>query len=429
MPLEYVAGKPEKDQVELLLTDAGLKIDRWTEYSFTSHFLTPTDDWSFTVAADRLSAETREALVCGSQVRLVLNNLVQASGFIDTVEVSASKASGTEFRIAGRDRLAQAFDACADPTKSFKEGQTLEDALKTLFAPFGWSGADHFVASNDANRDVKTGGKTGQKLTHGGKKHGPRATRDWRLHQLQPHVREGVYEFAARVTQRFGLHIWSSADGETLIVGRPNFSQEPLSYLSRTASGLTNVIDGSVRFDVSDQPTVLFADGFAGGGPWGTSRVKAIIVNNLVEVVDPSGRTLDPLEPLKQYVDAGARVIQGPTFQKKFRVPRHRVQYLRDDESQTQEHIEFFIRRELARLQKLSLTAHYTVEGHGQFTRQGLVPWTIDTTVAVDDEIAGLSETLYVVGRTFSKSRGAGTTTKLELIRLNTLQFGDENDD
>jgi len=77
------------------------------------------------------------------------------------------------------------------------------------------------------------------------------------------------------------------------------------------------------------------------------------------------------------------------------------------------------VKREMSLLMHRSLVAHYTVVGH----LQDDVAWTVDTVVDVDDDIAGLKERMYVLARTFHKSRQSGTTTDLELVRLGTVQF------
>jgi hypothetical protein len=43
--------------------------------------------------------------------------------------------------------------------------------------------------------------------------------------------------------------------------------------------------------------------------------------------------------------------------------------------------------------------------------------------VKVHDEVAGVDEILWVLGRTFHKSRSGGTSTSLELIRLDSLAY------
>jgi prophage tail gpP-like protein len=72
------------------------------------------------------------------------------------------------------------------------------------------------------------------------------------------------------------------------------------------------------------------------------------------------------------------------------------------------------------------LSVTYTLEGHGQRLNDGtFVPYAVDSIVRVIDEPGGLNALLWVIGRTFEKSRSGGTTTRLELIIPGSLQFGE----
>lgn len=418
---DFTPSSPEKEQITLFLPEKKIEIKNFTEYSFNSNFLTPTDGWSFTVGAEHLSKEMREAMVPGAAVTLTLNGGVQSSGYIDSLEISASRGSGTEYRIEGRDRLGQVVDACADPTQSLKAGQSLGDAMRTLFGPFGWTEDDDFIESNEAARNVKTGGiRPGKTRRSEARGFGRRQIKREKLHQLRPYPREGVFAFASRIAQRFGCWIWLTPTGDQVVLSKPDFDTDPFYQLRRNSIGTTNVLDGSVKFDMSDQPTVIIADSYSAGGEFGRGRVKTIFANVAMIVADGV-----PDFDWTKYTNAGASVLGGHTIpaSSSMTAPRHRVLYLHDDESQNQEHLDNYVRREMALLQRKSLSVSYTVEGHGQMTPQGFVPWTVDTTVDVEDEPAGLLEELYILGRTFNKSRQGGTTTHLELIRRNTLVF------
>jgi prophage tail gpP-like protein len=421
MGADFIPSHAESEQVALTLIERPLILKNWKSYEFSSHFLTPTDGWSFTIGAEDLDDETKQALRVGVRVSLTINGAVQAHGYIDAISISASRSGGLEYTIQGRDTLAQAVDSCADPTQSLKEGMNLEQALVSLFAPFGWGSPDRFTVTNDASRGVKTGTARGVKYTKGGRRKPPRPTMEYLLHQLRPHSREGVFEFASRIAQRFGLWIWSTASGEQLVVSKPAFDVDPYYVLRRNRKGTTNVLDGTVHYNIADQPTLIVADGVSGGGEFGRGRIKTIMGNTAVFCTDPAY-----LKPFEKYPDA--KRLLGHNFPTLMRVPRARTLYLHDDESQTQENLDAYVRREMALLQRRSITADYTVEGHGQNTPDGFVPWTVDTTVDVEDEVAGFFERMYVMGRTFRKSRDGGTSTHLELIRLYTLEFGEPHD-
>jgi prophage tail gpP-like protein len=422
----YSPAAPDKQTVRLRVMDEHVDLTRWTSYTFASQFLTPSDGWSCTVGDGDLSDRERSAILIGATVRLYLDNLPLAEGYIDSVSIDADRESGVQYTIEGRDRLGHAVDAVADPRQQFKEGTTLAQFLKELFAPFGWVTDDHFEIDNDANRSAK-GGIRGVPMTKGGKRKGPRPLKDFVLHQLKPHNHEGVFAFASRVTQRHGLWIWCSADGDRLIVGRPDFTQAPRYHLRRTSRGDTNVLSGPVKFDLTDQPSVIVADGFSGGGEFGRGRIKAYCVNPYFGV-DADGKVLDDVTKLlARYPDAEQVTMTVQPFKQRRRVgsPPIRPMFLHDDESRTQEQLNNFVRREMSLRLRKSMTVPYLVEGHGQTVDGNFVPFDIDTVADVHDEVAGIDERMYVAGRTFEKSRRGGTHTRLELVRLNSIQFGD----
>lgn len=423
MPLPYSPDSPDGEEIVLSVRDASVHLTRWTSYEVASDFLTPTDGWHFAIGDEELAERQRHALRLGAPIRLSVNATPICDGHIDTVEVGASKAGGTTWTIAGRDRLGPAVDATADPNLRFKDGATLADVLTTIFRPFGWSDPDkHFEIDNAANRRASTGGTRGQKRSHGKKTFGA-VTKDAKLHQLQPHNHEGLFAFASRVSQRFGLWIWSSSDGEQLIVGKPDFDQEPLYQLRRKRDGTGNIEDGTVRYDFTDQPAIIVADGFSGGGEFGKGRVKAYAINPSFGF-DTNGAVLEEvLSIVKRYPNAKRIALPTQAFQRRAANVPVRPMFMHDDESKTPEELENYVRREMALLTRKSLEATYTVEGHGQMTNGDFVVWDIDTVVDVQDEVAGLNERMYVLGVAYSKSRQSGTRTRLHLVRLNSIQF------
>lgn len=422
---QYQPSDPEKEEIQLLLPDApngALTVSNFLEYEFDSEFLTPSDAFSFSIGDEKLSDDVKAALLPGVRVQLILNGTVQSTGFIDEVSVHASHSSGRIWSIRGRDALAQAVDAYADPTHQLKDGQTLADVLMTLFSPFGWDREEDFIISNEANRNYRTAAVRGHTQQSEAKGFGKRALKDWKVHQTRPYPQEGVFEFAHRLTDRFGLWIWTTADGSQLVVDIPDFKQEPRYAIIRNTGGSTNVLDGSLTFNVGQQPTAIIADSYSRNGEFGPGRFKTVFVNGAVQV-DPANDAGDP--PWQKYVDAGAMLLPLQSFKTAnvMTVERHRVLFIVDNESTTQDMLNGFARKKLALIQQKSLNAEYTVPGHGQETPDGYVIWDVDTTVFVEDDAADFSEVLYVLGRTFVKSRSSGTTTKLKLIRLNTLPF------
>jgi prophage tail gpP-like protein len=428
MPVPFTPNTPDREEVQLRIMDEQVTLSRWISYDFASEYLKPASGFHFVVAGD-LSARERAALKVGARVRLTINGIPLCDGHIDSVEVSAARGGGVGFAIAGRERLGLAVDAIADPTLQIKESFTLAEALRLLYTPFGWLADDHFSIDNAASRGV-TQGLRGTPMTKGGKRKGPRPLKSFVLHQCKPHNHEGVHDFAKRMAERHGLWIRCSEDGERIIVDRPNFTQDPSGQIRRSDNGDTNVIDGTVRFDFSDQPACIIADGFSGGGEFGKGRIKAYGVNPYFGV-DEDGFVLDEVTAVLQKHPTAQQVVftTQPFVRRSVNVPP-RIVFLHDEESKTQDELNNFVRREMSLAMRKSLTAHYTAEGHGQIVEGQFVPWMVDTVVDVQDDIAGVNERMWVSSVAYSKSRqaGNGTTTRIDLIRLNTIQLGEDPD-
>lgn len=434
MPSPYSPAAPDKQLVRVRIMDEQVDLTRWTSYSFASNFLTPADGWSCTVGDGHLDEKQKRALRLGARVRLYVAEAPLAEGYIDEIQVDATRSSGVQYTIQGRDRLGAAVDAIADPRLEFKDGVTLAEFLREVFAPFGWVADDHFTIDARANRDAKAGGVRGTPMTKGGKKKGPKPLASFVLHRLKPHNHEGLFRFAQRVTERFGLWIWPSADGEQLIIGAPDFEQAPRYQLRRRNDGTpgavsgTNILSGRVQFSSADQPSIIIADGSSGGGEFGRGQIKCYCVNPYFGF-DDQGFTDDQVAALlRKYPEAQPVLFVTQPFTR--RAPRMppRPMFLHDEESKTQAQLNFFVRRTMSELLRRSLTCHYTVEGHGQEVEGGFAPWDVDTVVDVQDEVGGIAERMYVLGRTFEKSRAGGTFTHLELIRLYSIASGNQDE-
>lgn len=426
MAIPYKPDASESQAIRLLLVDAKVDLTRWLSYDFSSDFLTPTDSFSFVlgVGDGGLPERERAALKLGARVRLYVEHLILADGRIDAIEIAADRRGGTTYTIHGRDRLGQTLDAVVDPTFQLKSGGTLAEMLKRLFAPYGWSDDAHFAIDNEANRDARTGNRATPSRGKGGVELRKKKLASIVLHQTKPYNHESVFHFASRVAQRHGLWIWASADGETLIVGKPHFKQEPIFTLRRTANGESNVLSGSVRYDLTDQPSILMADSFnvGGSGEFGKGRSKAYVVNPLLGLTDEGENIPAVTALLAKHPGAVENTVPAASFAFRADGVPFRPLFLHDDESKTQEQLNAFVKREMSLLYRKALAAHYTVEGHGQTSDGAFVAWAPDTVVEVVDDVAGLHESLYVLGVHFSKSR-AGTTTRLDLIRLHSIDF------
>jgi prophage tail gpP-like protein len=427
MPVPYSPNTPDLEEVQLRIMDEQVTLTRWTRYEFASDYLKPASAFHFTLGDGDLDARERGALKAGARVRLTVNGAVLADGHIDTIEINAGVGSGTQYSISGRERIGLAVDAVADPTLLIKESFTLGESLRLIYGPLGWIADEHFAIDTAASRGV-TQGLRGTPMTKGKKRQGIRPLKSYIQHQCKPYNHEGLHDFAKRITERHGLWIRCSEDGERIIVDRPNFVQDVSFQVRRSHDGGTNVLDGTVRFDFSQQPSCIIADGFSGGGEFGKGKIKAYGVNPYFGV-DEQGFVLDEIVAVLQKHPTAAQVtfVTQPFPRRSLNVPP-RIIYLHDEESKTQEQLNNFVRREMSLFMRKSLTAHYVVEGHGQMVNDQFVPWLVDSVVDVQDEIGGLTERMWVSSVAYSKSRQSGTTTSIELLRLNSLQLGEQSD-
>jgi prophage tail gpP-like protein len=403
------------DTVVLELPKTGFRLDTWTSYSFYSNFLTPVDEWHVTLENAELPKRVLSALQAGGQFALSINGHIQGSGYLDDVVVGQSRDAGTSVLVEGRDGLAQMLDTNMDPRFKFAENQTLQQFILQCAAPFGWSQDAHITDNNAANQNVLTGQKRGIRTSIKG-----RYLKSVLRHRLKPYPQEGSLHFCSRIVERHGLKIWLSADGTQLVIGKPSFDQGSFMTLSRLDANpaANNVIHGSARTSLKSQPSIIIGQTRGGGGEFPKSRLTRYIQNPQVVADNSAIRSAYPDAQEVFVLDGNGNPLASSDF-RLINAPRARAMFLEDDESKTPEELENFLRREMALKMRQGFTAHYTVDQH---TQHG-IPWAVDTMVQVDDDRTNLHEPLYVLARTFTKSRSDGTKTHLELIRPNTLSF------
>ena len=422
---------PEDDVIGLATRDKNgvvtSVINTWQSYSFSTHFLTPTDGWSFTLGDEVTKQSIIEGLFVGQRVSLVINGHAMCDGYIDNIKIRRSRGSGTTVTIEGRDRLAPVVDGNLDPQKvKFAPGQTLLDVLVGVFSQYGWTDPDtQYLTNNDINVNAITGASFGTPTSKKGK-----PLKSFTMHQLKPYPNEGSFAFAARVAHRHGLWIWLTAEGNSLVIGTPTFDRPATHYiLHKTgAAGITNnAIDAEVSRHGGDQPTVIVCTGHGGGGEYGRSGLKTMHINELTGYDSkgaPRPEVIAVLNDNKDAVTVGFnRTLYNigilKQVQNDLTKSQHRPLFLHDDESKTLDELTAFSRKEMSLYQRRAITATYVVEGH----ENNGYPWCLDTTVDVDDDVAGLHTKMWVMGLTFEKSRSSGTTTRVELILPETLKF------
>lgn len=445
-------GQSEVDSVSLRIRGLDVEIKTWQSYSVRHDFLTPTAAFDFTFATNAPLAYD-EVFQENAEVSVSCNNELQMTGLIERVRKGASREGGVVYTISGRDILGPVVSASIDPKIRISANQTVLDFLTLVLGQFGISKV--YVGDN-MNYLVVTGyqkGKGGAQTKTSQVKelvsrkisaNGLSAELVYKtstftqvvsrnrpdlkaipLDQLKPKIGDGAMQVIERLLHRLGLQIFAMADGSGVVVDSPDYVTAPVHRLIRRFDGQAqnNVLAGEKEVDAEAQPSCVLAVGQSSGSDMAKIRLKAIAVNELV-AVNPDGSFAPHVQDLiARY--PGVRVLPlrrqliPPTNRIVSRRPQVPV-ILKDDESKSIEQIEAYARRKLAEFQRRMLTATYVVKGH---TYEGS-PWSVNTNVHVDDDFLNIHDDLWVLNRTFTKSRDAGTRTELSLIRPYTLELG-----
>jgi prophage tail gpP-like protein len=416
-----ITGQPENGTVLLQIPSAGINITTFKTYEFNSNFLAPTDGWHFTIGDDELTDSIIKTLLPGTLISFSINGLVQGTGYVDGVDVASSGKGGTEITVHGRDRLAQVVDACADPRIRLTSGMSINDALRTFLSSFGWSNPDtQYLVNNEPNRNVMTGQTRGTPTSKKGK-----PLKSYTIHQTKPYPAEGTFAFLSRLSQRFGLWIWLTADGQFVVISKPDFTS-PSIYTLRHKRGpesvYNNIESSHASVDYSNQPSVIIATGFGTGGENAIGGLSVGIVN---PAIDTNNSAIINAYPSTRFVPWP----DTPWISPPVAFPYARPLFLHDDESKTIDELTAFVRREMSLRVRKTLTYTCEVEGHaisqttGKPNEGDAYVWTVDTMVNVEDDISNIHEPLYLMARTFIKSRDGGTRTRLELIRPHSIEF------
>lgn len=419
--------KPDLGSIAILLVASGIELTRFLTYEYSQSFLWPSDGWKFSVNTRSLSDATRRALQPGAPVAVTVDGLIQSQGYIDDVTTTGSRSAGTVTTIEGRDWLSPAIDCHVDPLLQFSINQTLLDVLQGALGPFG---VQNFVADNDANRNVITGRIYGTKTTKTGK-----ISKNVLAHRVKPYPREGAFNFASRMAQRFGLWIWPGSDAQSVIVSTPDFLQEPrytITVKNDTTAFQNNVISAHVCKSRKEQPSVIYGFGYGSGVEFAYATHRSGIINPLINAGGTQLQQLQKRYPdIKFYITPQIPAVNSSTTNTNepgaltgtvdfpMNDPNARPLYLYDSESHTRDELDAFLRREWAFRARKAITATYEIEGH----KLGGQAIAVDTIVNVDDDVSNLHVPMWVLSRHFSKNAGGGTKTRLELILPGTMQF------
>lgn len=286
MPFGIPVGAPVPSGLptqfgSILLRIGGVDISTFISFRYSQHFLSPTSRFACEVAIDSLSDDARAVLVPGSKVEIFIDNAKQFTGYIEAVDTTHNdRHSGNTVLIDGRDAMMPLVQSQIDPTHHYPDNTPLEKLLRDIagewFTKFDVTNDENvLVQANLALKQKRAAGKSTK--TRRRRHSSPKALKQYPLPKSKPEHNDSYYQFLSRILNRLGLWPWTSADGDTLIVGKPNFDQDPVGQLRRKfpsaaggfgvsaginlASAPNNIIRGGVRLDSSEQPSFIVARG------------------------------------------------------------------------------------------------------------------------------------------------------------------------
>lgn len=377
---------------------SGREETRFEDWSIDSSYLVSTDGFSFTIAPDGRDRSLLRDLEI-QPVELLVNGASQCFGRIDVTDIGGR---GSALACEGRDFIADLVECNVDPYLKFSAEVTVGEALLDAMAPCRVTavyGCDEVQLA-----DVRSG-----KKTKGGRPSSPKKAH---VEDAKPRPGEGIYEFCNRIVARYGATIQPGPDRSSVILDRPNYTQEPRYRLTRsddtTQSIRNNVLTARARRDYSSFPTfVMFTGTNARAGKSGAGAFTFFDARLSAELENTEmGRILN------------AGIAQGrfpPGTSPENPGILYRLLYHRDEQAKTQEQLDNAARRAYAERLKDSLTYTATVRGHTD-PETGAV-WSVNTLAVVDDAICGINEPLWVARRTLKYSESGGATTELELWR------------
>lgn len=387
---------------------------KFVSYEYHEDFLVPSDASSFVLADDALDDTDRSLLTCGARVDVLIGGNPQSVSYINKIRARSDRSTGTVLTLECYDWLNRTVKSHVDPQTRFRPSMTLLDLLTAVFEPFGMQ---VLATDNIANRNAITGRIYGNKTTANNA-----PLKSYTLHQIKPYPQEGAFAFASRVSQRFGLWLWPAVDGQTVIVGKPDFDQEARYQVKLSRDNTrtdNNVLSADVELSNEDQPSIILASGFGDGGEFAKSKLRSGILNPIVAQPFDSLAAIENAYPNVHFVAPDVSAIASGLATMPLTDATAIPLYLYDPESHTQAELDAFVLRELSLRMRKSLVARYTFEGHALNGQ----PVAVDTIVDVQDDKSRLNLPMWIQGRRFVKDRSGGTRTTIECIRPGSLVF------
>jgi prophage tail gpP-like protein len=389
---------------------AGVEIHNWNNYDVVCDMVNPADSFSLSLgpvdpfdigAAARARAlgvedfgEAWHALRPDSLVEILIDDVIVMSGFVDE-RIGASSQADT-LSINGRDKCGRLLDESM-PLIKFN-GLSLEALCLKICSPW----LDKVAFSNTTNRSLVIGRGRGAK---GGRVFkDPNAIPGIRHPRTYRKVEPGEtrWNVLAYFMHENDLLAWGAADGRSLIVGEPNYDQEPTFRFFHPRAGSTrehlgNCTDFNVRDSVADRYSAIIAMGSNAG----TARDYGESVVHRKGVARSGPR---------QYGE-------GADFQ------HRKVLLVPDDAIKNDKQAQTRAEREMAERDAGGHEITLTAYDHGQLfdsTARRASLFACDTIAHVESEVFGIKADYLITSVRFHGAREK-RTTEIKLVPKGTL--------
>jgi prophage tail gpP-like protein len=361
----------------------GAEIGGWISGNIESSILTPADSF---VLRRPFDLQAWNLLRRDSRVTVRIDGTTILDGFIDK-RIRHAKAGTME--ISGRDRAGRLVDESA-PEVDYS-GLTILAAARKLAAPW----FKEVVISNAANRLLRRG--KGRRVAAGNE---PVVTITLRMPRRgKVHPGQSRWQIIHEIAERAGLIAFSSSDGKSLFIGKPNMSQAPQYIFAHAKAGSstrTTVKDLTVTEDDGDRYSLIMVCGTGGQGDTnygdGVVDARGIVFDNPFNKIDGSGR--DFIRP------------------KRMAMPEKMFDNYGDAQRVAE-------REQLRRDYKRHVVS-VECAGFGQFLDGLPTLFSPDTIARVIDEELELDDTYLVVSCSYSFSREEGDHTTMHMVPTGT---------
>lgn len=357
-----------------------VKLDRFLSYNFNSSILIPVDNFSFTFVAPDSEEPLNKIIKEGDIVQLTADNIVLATGIIDTTELEVDSDFGEKGTVNGRDLMGQLED---------------HDAIDLNSAPIYANRTTIKAAVNELSKNTRVENQV--------------------IFQDAP---TGSYLFAtepgesklsalARFLEPLNCVAWMSPDGK-ITVGRPNMkptnrqgklilskstrdSNVTTMRATRSSATIANVIvpvwsaQESVVFVVGkSQAKYNYAEGPARLYKQNHRLPKTMVISN------PQGGDPSSVSQINQFLTGGNLFEQ-------------------------------YALRELARQNVREVVIQAVVPGHYNDAGQ---PFKVDTVYTVIFDRGDVQADMYLYAVEYKLSEDGGQQTLLSLCNLGSIVSG-----